>query len=311
MTVFRRCMKSKTGEDWWSHSRIHDFDTLRVRFHNRFLCISPPQMMERLKTTKRSRGKSVEEWADRIRDLCDEASIFDPLMRYQYFLSGIRNGAWTVALQTTMVNSIEEAVAVLLFKNMQIPVERDEDFLDSVPSSKGDSSVQGQLLSMMQQMQAMMSQQQQMLQTPRSPRGRPTVAPVQEAPVMQPGVSVPRQFTGISMAADQRTQEGVVVCGRCNRAGHGRATCPRQTGNCNRCHLQGHYSMECTVPVEQLPKRNFGQNQQQRKSRCLLCGDDGHATSNCSLVQVLRNVAAREARSASPTPATTAAPARQ
>lgn len=311
MTVFRRCMKGKTGEDWWSHSRITDFETLRVRFHNRFLCISPPQMMERLKTTKRTRGESVEEWADRIRDLCDEASIFDPLMRYQYFLSGIRNSTWTVALQTTMVNSIEEAVTVLLFKNMQIPVERDEDFLKGGPSPKADTAVQGQLLSMMQQMQAMMSQQQQLMQAPRSPRGRSAIAPVQEAPMMSSGGNTPRQY-GVSLAADQRTQEGVVVCGRCSRTGHGRATCPRQYGTCRRCQMNGHYSMECAVPADQLPKRNYNaQNQPPRKNGCLLCGSADHETAGCPLVLVLRNVAAREAQDASPAPATTTRPTRQ
>lgn len=315
MTVFRGCMKVRSGENWWSHSRITDFATLRVRFHNRFLCISPLQMMEKLKTTKRSRGESVEEWADRIRDLCDEASIFDPLMRYQYFLTGIRNSAWTVALQTTMVNSIEEAVTVLLFKKMQIPVERDEDFKDDSSTPKGDSTTPGQLMNMMQQMQTMMAQQQQMLQAPRSPRGRPIVAPVQAAPVQPSPSGVPgRQFVGISMAADQRTQEGVVVCGRCNRTGHGRATCPRQHGSCRRCQLQGHYSMECTVPTDQLPRRNNGgngQGQQARKPYCVFCKGDSHATADCPLVQVLRNVAAREAQNVVPATAVAATPARQ
>lgn len=305
MTVFRRCIKGKTGEDWWTHSRITDFDTLRVRFHNRFMCISPPQMMERLRTTKRSRGESVEEWADRIRDLCDEASIFDSLMRYQYFLAGIRNSAWTGALQTTMVNSIEEAVMVLLYKNMQIPVERDEDFRENVPSS---TSEQTQLQAMMLQMQNMMAQQQQMLQAPRSPRGRSNVAAAQ--PGQSSGTLPQRQFVGISMAADQRTQEGVVVCGRCTRMGHGRATCPRQNGTCRKCHLQGHYSMECTVPNDQLPKRN-NNGGQQRPSRCGFCKGEGHFMSDCPLVQVLCNVAAREAQAMQAASATATTPARQ
>lgn len=300
MTVFRRCMKGKTGEDWWSHSRIVDFATLRIRFHNRFLCISPPQMMERLTTTKRSRGESVEEWADRICDLCDEASIFDPLMRYQYFLSGIRNSTWTAALQTTMVNSIEEAVTVLLFKNMQIPVERDEDFAEGGRAASAGTSVQDQMMAMMQQMQSMMAQQQQMMQAPRSPRGRPTVAPVQSAPVSSSGESPPQRFVGVSMAADQRTQEGAVVCGRCNRVGHGRAICPRQNGTCHRCHLQGHFSVECTVPNDQLPKKNGGGGGQPRRMHCNLCQADGHFMSQCPLMQTLRNVAAREALNAAP-----------
>lgn len=307
MTVFRRSMKGKTGEDWWSHSRISDFDTLRVRFHNRFMCISPPQMMERLKTTKRTRGESVEEWADRIRDLCDEASIFDPLMRYQYFLAGIRNSAWLGALQTTMVNSIEEAVMVLLYKNMQIPVERDEDFREDVPSS---SREQDQLKTMMQQMQNMLAQQQALLQAPRSPRGRPNVAAVQ--PEAASTASPQRQFVGISMAADQRTQEGVVVCGRCNRMGHGRAACPRQHGTCRKCHSQGHYSMECTAPSNQSRGRNNNNGGgQQRPAKCGFCKGEGHYMADCPLVQVLCNVAVREAQALQAASTAAATPAQQ
>ncbi|KAE8878010.1 hypothetical protein PF007_g28535 [Phytophthora fragariae] len=54
-------------------------------------------------------------------------------MRYQYFLSGLRNREWKAALNTLMVNSIEGAVIVLLAKNMHQPVEDDADFVDAAP----------------------------------------------------------------------------------------------------------------------------------------------------------------------------------
>ncbi|KAE9350241.1 hypothetical protein PR003_g5458 [Phytophthora rubi] len=53
LSAFRECLKGKPGEEWWMYSRIEDFETLRVRFHNQFICLSPLQMIERLKNTKR------------------------------------------------------------------------------------------------------------------------------------------------------------------------------------------------------------------------------------------------------------------
>ncbi|KAE9286946.1 hypothetical protein PF001_g21209 [Phytophthora fragariae] len=34
LSAFRECLKGKSGEEWWMCSRIDDFETLRVRFHN-------------------------------------------------------------------------------------------------------------------------------------------------------------------------------------------------------------------------------------------------------------------------------------
>ncbi|KAE8890697.1 hypothetical protein PF007_g10935 [Phytophthora fragariae] len=130
LSAFRECLKGKPGEEWWMYSKIEDFETLRVRFHNQFICLTPLQIIERLKNTKRSGGMSAEVWGDLIQGLCDEAQCFDPCMRYQYFLSGLRNKEWKTALSTAMVNSIQQAVAVLLYKNMHIPVEDDADFAD-------------------------------------------------------------------------------------------------------------------------------------------------------------------------------------
>ncbi|ETO77861.1 hypothetical protein F444_07011, partial [Phytophthora nicotianae P1976] len=64
LSAFRECLKGKSGEEWWTHSQINDFETLRTRFHNQFVCQTPLQMIERLKTTKRSKGMSAEVWGD-------------------------------------------------------------------------------------------------------------------------------------------------------------------------------------------------------------------------------------------------------
>ncbi|OWY91962.1 hypothetical protein PHMEG_00039221 [Phytophthora megakarya] len=118
----------KPGEDWWMYSRIDDFDTLRTRFYNQFICQTPLQMIERLKNAKRSKGMSAEVWGDVISNLCDAAQVVDPHMRYQYFLAGLRNKEWKTALQTTMVNDIPRAVTTLLYKNMHLPTEDEAEF---------------------------------------------------------------------------------------------------------------------------------------------------------------------------------------
>ncbi|KAE9018090.1 hypothetical protein PR003_g14949 [Phytophthora rubi] len=133
LSAFRECLKGKTAEDWWIYSLIPDFETLRTRFHNQFVCLTPLQMIERLKNAKRTKGMSAEVWGDLISGLCNEAQCYDPQMRYQYFLSGLRNREWKAALNTLMVNSIEGAVIVLLAKNMHQPVEDDADFVDAAP----------------------------------------------------------------------------------------------------------------------------------------------------------------------------------
>ncbi|KAE9018352.1 hypothetical protein PF011_g6296 [Phytophthora fragariae] len=132
LSAFRECLKGKTAEEWWMYSMIPDFETLRTRFHNQFVCLTPLQMIERLKNAKRTKGMSAEVWGDLISGLCDEAHCYDPQMRYQYFLSGMRNKEWKAALNTMMLNSIEEAVIVLLAKSMHQPVEDDADFVDVV-----------------------------------------------------------------------------------------------------------------------------------------------------------------------------------
>ncbi|KAE9347129.1 hypothetical protein PR003_g7081 [Phytophthora rubi] len=62
LSAFRECLKGKTGEDLWMYSQISDFETLRRRFHNQFICQTPLQMIERLESTKRTKGMSAEVW---------------------------------------------------------------------------------------------------------------------------------------------------------------------------------------------------------------------------------------------------------
>ncbi|KAE8993924.1 hypothetical protein PR001_g20537 [Phytophthora rubi] len=208
LSAFRGCLKGKTAEDWWMYSHIPDFETLRTKFHNQFVCLTPLQMIERLKNAKRTKDISAEVWGDLISGLCNEAQCCNPQMRYQYFLSGLRNREWKAALNTLIVNSIEGAVIVLLAKNMHQSVEDDADFVDAVTSkAPAESAVVLQMMQMLQQTQNLILQQQQDLaRSPRSPRHPTYAAAAYEEPsqastphlTTNPQTTVPRtQFRGI------------------------------------------------------------------------------------------------------------------
>ncbi|GMF61004.1 unnamed protein product [Phytophthora fragariaefolia] len=122
---------------------------------------------------------SAEVWGDLIPSLCDAAQCYDPEMRYQYSLSDLRNKEWKAVLATTMVNSIPHAVAVLLFKNMHLPIDDDSEFAEDAASKlASENSMMQQMLTMMQQTQNLLvqQQQQQMARPPRSPRQTTAVA---------------------------------------------------------------------------------------------------------------------------------------
>ncbi|OWY92301.1 hypothetical protein PHMEG_00038757 [Phytophthora megakarya] len=174
LSAFRVLLKRKTGEDWWMYSRIEDFATLRTRFYNQFICQTPLQMIERLKNAKRSKGMSVEVWADVISNLCDAAQVVNPQMRYQYFLAGLRNSEWKTAPQTTMVNDIPRAVTTLLYKNMHLPTEDEAEFAGEVTKKpNSEESMMQQMLGLMQQTQNLLvTQNQLMARPPRSTRNR-------------------------------------------------------------------------------------------------------------------------------------------
>ncbi|GMF34277.1 unnamed protein product [Phytophthora fragariaefolia] len=84
-----------------------------------------------------------------------------------------------------MVNSTPHAVAVLLFKNMHLPIDDDSEFAEEAASKPAsESSMMQQMLTMMQQTQNLLVQQQQqhMARPPRSPRQSMAVAAAYDQP---------------------------------------------------------------------------------------------------------------------------------
>ncbi|KAE9227436.1 hypothetical protein PF001_g11612 [Phytophthora fragariae] len=180
--AFRGRLRGKSGEEWWLHSNINDFETLRIRFYSQFVCLTPLQAMERLRTAQRARGMSAEVWGDWVSGICDDAQCSDPLMRYQYFLAGMRNSKWKAMLSTTMVNSIQQAVTILLYQNMHLPVEDDADFADMIASENPtEDMVTLQMMQMLQQNKNMIMQQQEFAWDPHLQEGTAFAATMYES----------------------------------------------------------------------------------------------------------------------------------
>ncbi|KAG2761577.1 hypothetical protein PC129_g20907 [Phytophthora cactorum] len=153
LTAFEQYLKGKADQEWWYNSRIKDFESLRVHFHNRFICQTSSQLWKRPKKASRNKGKSAEEWGDRISKFCDALNYGDARMRYEFILGGIRNKQMRAMLNSSMVTSIEEACALLLYKNLDIPVEEGVEFLEDKPaaaSAKKEVSTEMQMLQQMQ-----------------------------------------------------------------------------------------------------------------------------------------------------------------
>ncbi|OWY98036.1 hypothetical protein PHMEG_00031301 [Phytophthora megakarya] len=161
LTAFEQCLKGKTGQEWWYNSRIENFRQLKDRFHNRFLSQTPAQMWNRLKSAKRNRKEP----------LCEALNYNEPRMQYEFFYDGIRNKKTRAVLNASMASSIEEACTLLLYKNVHLPVEEDDEFAEMTTSSvtKGGSA-KDELLPETQRLNMLLLQQQQNLRpAPRSP----------------------------------------------------------------------------------------------------------------------------------------------
>ncbi|KAE8892227.1 hypothetical protein PF003_g23502 [Phytophthora fragariae] len=263
MLVFRQKIKGRPAERWWNNSTIKTFNTLKVRFHNQFLSRTTDELWEWLQTTKRERDESVEEWGDRVSDLCDSLDYPNPQMRYQLFRRGLRNKRMLASLDSGPARDIPEACEWLLAKEMSRPIEVDDEFPEdkkttgasSGPADVATVETSSKLDKLTETMTTFVTQQQQwqqqmmrsQWQPPRSPRNRmPNVSATTSSPGPSgnapPGNGRPR---GIRMGADSRTQEGAPVYGRCGYVGHSRETCRRQMMICNQCGELGHIAVEC------------------------------------------------------------------
>ncbi|EGZ26170.1 hypothetical protein PHYSODRAFT_487007 [Phytophthora sojae] len=325
LLVFRQKLKGRPAERWWNNSTIETFATLKVRSHNQFLSRTADELWERLQTTKRERVESMEEWGDRVSDICDSLDYPNPQMRYQLFRRGLRNKRMLATLDSGPARDIPEACEWLLAKEMSRPIEEDDEFLEdkkvagsasslatataaaSETSTKLDKLAETMTTFMTQQQQWQQQMMRNEWQPPRSPRKRmlhvsATTSSPGSGGNAPPGNGRPR---GIRKGADSRTQEGAPVCGRCGYVGHSPETCRRQVMICNQCGELGHIAVEC----EDGPSRgrtggqaSVARNGGRGPVKCGFCKEDGHSFAGCPEVAALRDLAVslREAAQTSP-----------
>ncbi|KAI9998539.1 hypothetical protein PInf_002930 [Phytophthora infestans] len=305
LLVFRQKLKGREAERWWSNSSIKSFATLKVRFHNRFLSRTADELWERLYSTKRERGESVEEWGDRVTDLCDSLDYPNPQMRYQLFRRGLKNKRMLAALDSSPARDIPEACKWLMFKDMHPPVEEDDEFPDESRARTDSHTATVNALTqklddfLLQQLEWQHQVMEDLQSVP--PAAVPTVSAVvpssgghgQLPPAGGAGpLGGNRARRGIKMAEDAHTQEGEPVCGRCDYKGHTRVTCSRQTMTCRRCTQYGHIVAECEVPYTGARGPPSGGNGGGNSTmRCFYCHQIGHSVSQCPEIATLKGLA--------------------
>ncbi|KAJ8548509.1 hypothetical protein ON010_g11162 [Phytophthora cinnamomi] len=98
------------------------------------------ELWEWLQITKRERRESVEEWGDRVSDLCDSLDNPNPQMRYQLFQRGLRNKRMLATFDSGPARDIPEACEWLLAKELSRPIEEDNEFSEEKTSSTGGAS---------------------------------------------------------------------------------------------------------------------------------------------------------------------------
>ncbi|KAG3162088.1 hypothetical protein PI124_g2881 [Phytophthora idaei] len=123
--------------------------------------------VERLKKERCSKGESAEQWGDRI------SKVWDALWRCS---NEVRALPWRNPEQADDDEAEpehgdvhQEACAPLFYKNLHLPVEEEDEFLEDKPdasSTKKEVSPEMQMLQQLQQMNLMLIQQQQKQSSP-------------------------------------------------------------------------------------------------------------------------------------------------
>ncbi|KAG2994544.1 hypothetical protein PC121_g20423 [Phytophthora cactorum] len=190
-----------------------------------------------------------------------------------------------------MVTSIPEACTLLLYKNLHLSVEEEDEFAgDGTLSSSTSSSTstQSQMLQQLQQMNQMMLKQQQDSGTHCGfvNAVAPTAPQASGVPTSDRNANANLGPLNIRLGPDTRTTKGEIVCDRCGRKGYSRENCPRGRGRCNRCQRDGRYSMERNWPRPQGNTRNG----ERRVPECYLCQQKGHPVAMCLDIGKLRGL---------------------
>ncbi|KAG1684160.1 hypothetical protein DVH05_010497 [Phytophthora capsici] len=310
LLVFQQKLKGKEADRWWGNSNIKTFDTLKARFHIHFLSRTQDELFDALFGIMRGKGESIEEWGDRVSDLCNTLGYPDDKFRYKVFRRGLRNKKMLAMLDSGPARNIPEACEWLMTKDMHRPIEEDEEFESSKAKANTSADSKPSAVEMLaQQMQSYMIQQQQWQeqllqgQWP-SPRAQQYAAavPPPSVPVRE-DVPVVR---GIRQEPDWRAQDGRIGCGRCLLLGCNRANCRRQRMKCIQCGRIGHIKTECED--ETRGNQNTYSGSGRRSGTCFFCDEAGHMANECPLKEELRGLRDERRRQAGSTGSASAAP---
>ncbi|KAG1699099.1 hypothetical protein DVH05_014018 [Phytophthora capsici] len=155
LLVFQQKLKGKEADRWWGNSNIKTFDTLKARFHNHFLSRTQDELFDALFGIMSGKGESIEEWGDRVSDLCNTLGYPDDKFRYKVFRRGLRNKKMLAMLDSGPARNIPEACEWLMTKDMHRPIEEDEEFENSkTKANTGADSKPSAVEMLAQQMQS-------------------------------------------------------------------------------------------------------------------------------------------------------------
>ncbi|KAG3128209.1 hypothetical protein C6341_g24664 [Phytophthora cactorum] len=149
--------------------------------------------------------------------LKDACAVVEPAQRLLngtvFFLDGLRNKPMRAVLNASMVTSIPEACTLLLYKNLHLPVEEEDEFAEdgTLPSSTSCStSTQSQMLQQLHQMNQMMLKQQQGSGTHRGfvNAVAPTAPQASGVPTSDGNANANLGPLNIRLGPDTRTTEG-------------------------------------------------------------------------------------------------------
>jgi hypothetical protein len=84
--------------------------------------------------------------------MCDALNYYEPRMRFEFFMEGLRNKQLRAMLNSSMGTSIPEACALLLYKNLHLPVEEEDEFAGDGTALTGTASTDSTQSLMLQQL---------------------------------------------------------------------------------------------------------------------------------------------------------------
>jgi hypothetical protein len=243
LLVFRKKVTGRAAEKWLENSRIKSFEVLKARFHRRFLTLTEEELWKRFREAKRESGESVEEWADRVNELCGSMKIENAKARFQRFRRGLGNKRAVAILDACVVNDIRGACELLMMKDLyRPPVEQDDGVKSGCTVQETETLV---LISVEELSYAVAKTSSAGSRTSRLCKASADIGKSPERLAKHGrGESGPLLLGNREEASVGSC--GVLACDRCGKDGHSRGSCPRQTLKCRRCGLLGHIGTECT-----------------------------------------------------------------